>query len=188
MTPILHDIFLALWFFCPAGVANVSPIFAAHMPYLKKYTWPIDCGLNFRGRRVLGDHKTWRGLMVGILMAILTLWLQQLLAAHISWLAHATADVGYATLPTVLVGALFGLGALGGDALESFFKRQRGVDPGKGWFPFDQIDYIVGGALATAPFVQLHLAQYIALIVLWLGVHVVASYIGYLLKLKDSPI
>ena len=105
-----------------------------------------------------------------------------------SQLAHIDADVGYAMLPTIVVGALFGLGALGGDAIESFFKRQRNVPPGKGWFPFDQIDYIVGGALATAPFVHLRLYQYVLLIVLWLGVHLVASYIGYLLKLKDAPI
>ncbi len=188
MHAILHDIFLALWFFCPAGVANVSPILAAHIPGLKKLDAPMDGGLLFRGRRILGDHKTWRGLITGVLMGILTFWLQQLLVAHVGWLNTATSDIGYGALPTLLTGALFGVGALGGDAIESFFKRQKGVLPGKGWFPFDQIDYIVGGAIATAPLVQLQLAQYVALIVLWLGVHVVASYIGYLLRLKDSPI
>jgi CDP-2,3-bis-(O-geranylgeranyl)-sn-glycerol synthase len=188
MTNVLYNIFLALWFFCPAGVANVMPIFAAHIPWLKRFDAPIDGGLCFRGKRILGDHKTWRGLIVGVLMAIVTLWLQQLLVSHVSSLARIDADVGYAALPTILVGALFGIGALGGDAIESFFKRQRNVPPGKGWFPFDQIDYIVGGALATAPFVHLQLYQYVLLIVLWLGVHLVASYIGYLLKLKDAPI
>lgn len=148
----------------------------------------MDGGQSYRGKRIFGDHKTWRGLISGIVMAIITLWVQQYMVGHVPSIAAATTEVGYEHLPTIIVGALFGLGALGGDAIESFFKRQRNVAPGKGWFPFDQIDYIVGGAIATAPFVWLKFGEYAALIVLWLGVHVVASYIGYLLKLKDSPL
>jgi CDP-2,3-bis-(O-geranylgeranyl)-sn-glycerol synthase len=185
---ILQDIFMAIWFFCPAGVANVTPILIAAVPALKKYNAPIDGGLRFRGKELLGSHKTWRGLVSGVLAAIFIFWLQQLMVTHIGWLADWTAGVDYAGLPTIIVGALFGLGALGGDAIESFFKRQKGVAPGRGWFPFDQTDYIIGGALATAPLVRLELSEYILLIIFWLAVHLVASYIGYLLKLKDQPI
>lgn len=185
---MLKDIFFALWFFAPAAVANVVPILVAPVPFLKRYTTPIDCGLTFRGKRVLGAHKTWRGLIAGIIFATLTLWLQQFMVDHITWVRHMTSQVDYATLPTLVLGPLFALGALGGDAIESFFKRQKGVAPGHGWFPFDQIDYIIGGAVATMPFVQLTIWQYLWLIVLWLVVHVVASYAGYLLHLKERPI
>lgn len=185
---MMHDILFALWFFLPAGIANMVPIFAAHIPALKRYNQPIDLGKTFRGKRVFGAHKTWRGLICGILAAILTLWLQQYLVAHVEWVARLAAEVDYAALPTIIVGTLFGFGALAGDAVESFFKRQRGVAPGHGWFPFDQTDYIVGGAVAVAPFMRLQFGQYVVLILLWLAVHVVASYLGYLLKLKDRPI
>jgi hypothetical protein len=185
---MLKDIFFALWFFSPAAVANVIPILVAPLPYLRKRNAPIDCGLMFRGKRVLGAHKTWRGLIAGLIFATITLWLQQLIVGHNSWVHSLTSQVDYTTLPTLILGPLFGLGALGGDAIESFFKRQRGVAPGQGWFPFDQIDYIVGGALATMPFVQLTILQYSWLIVLWLIVHVGASYIGYVLHLKERPI
>lgn len=183
-----HDIFLALWFFSPAGVANMVPIFVARLPVLRDYDAPIDGGRTFRGLRIFGAHKTWRGLVCGVLAAIVILWLQQLLITHVGWLAQLTAQIDYASLPTLLVGALFGLGALGGDAIESFFKRQRGIAAGHGWFPFDQTDYIIGGALATALFVRLELGQYVLLIIFWLAIHVVASYIGYRLHLKDRPI
>jgi hypothetical protein len=185
---VLNDIFFALWFFLPAAIANVVPILVAPMPVLRNYNAPIDHGLTFRGKRVLGSHKTWRGLITGVIFSTITLWLQQLAVEHSAWFHTATADVNYTQLPTLILGPLFGLGALGGDAIESFFKRQRGVAPGKGWFPFDQIDYIVGGALVSIPFARLTLLQYVWLIVIWLGVHVVASYIGYLLKLKEQPI
>jgi hypothetical protein len=185
---VFRDIFFALWFFLPAAIANVVPIFVAPLPGLRNYDAPMDCGLTFRGKRLLGSHKTWRGLIAGLLFATLTLWLQQLGAAHVAWIHHATSQVDYVALPTLLLGPLFALGALGGDAIESFFKRQRGVAPGHGWFPFDQIDYIIGGALVTMPFVQLTILQYAWLIVLWLVVHVISTYIGYLLGLKERPL
>lgn len=185
---MLHDIFFALWFFVPAGVANMMPIFAAKVPGLSGYNAPLDFGRTFRGKRIFGAHKTWRGLVTGIIFGTLVLGLQQVLVAHSAWLQHLTSQVDYRHLPTLVLGPLFALGALGGDALESFFKRQIGIAPGHGWFPFDQTDYIIGGAIATMPFVNLSYLQYVWLLVLWLVTHLVASGIGYLIGVKERPI
>lgn len=184
----LKDLFFTLWFFLPAGLANAAPIFVAKMPIIKAWDAPIDGHKTYRGRRILGDHKTWRGLVVGILMSTFVLWLQQIASAHIGWVHDWTSQVDYAALTVLIVGPLFGLGALGGDAIESFFKRQRDVAPGHGWFPFDQTDYVIGTAIVTAPFVQLQFIQYVQLLFIWLLIHVVASYVGYLLHLKERPI
>jgi len=35
-------------------------------------------------------------------------------------------------------------GALLGDIVESFFKRRKGIERGKDWIPFDQLDFIIG--------------------------------------------
>ena len=118
----------------------MMPIFAARWPIIKNWEFPMDFGLSFRGKRVFGSHKTIRGLVIGILFATLTLWLQQLAYGHSSWVQSWVTHVDYSTLPTLILGPLFALGALLGDAIESFFKRQRGVAPGEGWFPFDQVD------------------------------------------------
>lgn len=185
---MLKDLFVALWFFVPAGVANVSPIFAAKLPILKHFSAPIDGGLILRHKRILGDHKTWRGLIVGIIAATLILWVQQLLAVHIPWLDAITRQVNYAQVPILVLGPLFAIGALGGDAIESFFKRQRDIQPGHAWFPFDQTDYIVGGILATVLVVPLSIWQYLLVIVAWLIIHLISSYIGWLTGLKDKPI
>ncbi|HSX16145.1 MAG TPA: CDP-archaeol synthase [Candidatus Saccharimonadales bacterium] len=185
---MLKEVFLALWFFLPAGIANVMPIFVAKIRQLERFGAPMDFGRTFRGKRIFGAHKTWRGLVAGVVFGTLTLGLQQLAVAHSGWLADWTSQVDYPNLPTLVLGPLFAIGALGGDAIESFFKRQRGIPPGNGWFPFDQTDYIIGGALATMPFVTLSLVQYSVLIVLWLVVHVISTVIGYFLGLKDKPI
>lgn len=186
----LRDVLLVLWVFIPAGVANMVPIFAAHMTSLKKFTAPIDGGRSFRGKRIFGPHKTWRGLLTGIVAAIFMLGLQQVLVRYLppfAWIADGV-DYSFAALPTVIVGALFAIGALGGDAIKSFFKRQVGVAPGKSWFPFDQLDYIIGGALAVMPFIQLDARQYLLLVLFWLGIHVLSTWLGWLMRLKDSPI
>lgn len=185
---MLEIIFMALWFFLPAGAANVTPIFAAKLPGLRRLDYPIDCYKSYRGIRILGAHKTWRGLAVGLVAATLALWLQQLLVAKFDWLQALTSAVDYGALPTLILGPLFALGALGGDALESFIKRQRGFLPGQAWFPFDQIDYIVGGAIATMPFVALGILHYVWLILIWFLVHLLASYVGFLMGLKEKPI
>lgn len=184
----MKELLFALWFFLPAGIANAAPVIAAKLPGLRRLEAPMDLHRTFHGKRLLGPHKTWRGLIAGMLMAALTLWLQQVLVRHAAWAASLTSQVAYHDLPTLVIGSLFGLGALGGDAVESFFKRQRNVAPGEGWFPFDQTDYIIGGAIATAPFVQLSLGQYVTLLLLWLLVHVVVTYLGYLMGLRERPI
>ena len=69
----MKEILFALWFFLPAGIANMSPILVANLPGLKRLKAPMDFGLTFRGQRVFGTHKTWRGFVVGIIAATLVL-------------------------------------------------------------------------------------------------------------------
>jgi len=185
---MLDEILFALWFFLPAGMANMIPIPVSKIPGLRHLDAPIDLGATFRGKRVFGSHKTWRGLIAGIVAATLTLWLQQYLVGHSAWVQSFTDQVDYAALPVLIVGPLFAIGALGGDAIESFFKRQRGIAPGRGWFPFDQTDYIIGGAIATMPFVDLSITQYVWLLAIWLVIHVLATIAGYFMGLKERPI
>lgn len=184
----MRQLFFALWFFLPAGMANVTPIFVAKMPGLSKLNAPVDHGLYFRGKQIFGSHKTWRGLICGIIVATITLWLQQIAVRHNTWLQSITHSVHYLTLPTLVLGPLFGIGALGGDMIESFFKRQLDIAPGHSWFPFDQTDYIIGGSLASTPFVHLQFTEYLILLGAWLIIHIVSSAIGYLLGLKERPI
>lgn len=184
---MVQDILFAAWFLLPAALANIAPVLVAKLPLVAAWDAPIDGGKTFRGHDLLGPHKTWRGLVAGVALATLTLWLQQLLSQHIGRV-HALSPFEYATLPTLLLGPLFALGALGGDAVESFFKRQVGIKSGGSWVPFDQIDYIIGAIIATLPVVVASLAQYAWMLVIWFIMHLLGSYIGWLLRLKKDPI
>jgi CDP-2,3-bis-(O-geranylgeranyl)-sn-glycerol synthase len=183
----METILFALWFFLPAGVANAAPILAARVPYLADWDIPIDFGQMYRGKRIFGSHKTWRGIAAGILIAIFIVWLQQQIADSYQ-LTFLEGRDGYLGTSAAILGFLFGFGALMGDALKSFAKRQFNINPGKAWFPFDQLDYIIGGCLATSIVVRLTLVEYLSIIIVWFVLHLIFSYLGYLLKLKSTPV
>ena len=185
---MLNDVVLALWFFAPAGFANVAPVLAAAVPGMKNWSASIDGGRQFRGRPLLGPHKTWRGFAAGIFFATVIFWVQQQLVVQYEWAAWMAGDVPYAELSALMMGLLFALGALGGDAVESFFKRRRGLKSGASWLGFDQLDYIIGAILFTLPIVQLSLVQYIWVIVMWFAIHIISSYAGWLMGLKKQPV
>ena len=182
-----NNILLALWFFLPAGIANATPVFAKKIPLFDKLDYPIDFKKNFNGKRIFGDHKTFRGLITGVVMAIVTAGLQKIIFDNSPEL-RASLGFDFSSVNFVLYGFLAGMGALLGDAIKSFFKRRVNIKPGSAWFPFDQIDYIVGGIVFLMPLIKLELVQYLITFIVWFGMHLVTTYIGFLLKLKDKPI
>ncbi|HEX8226902.1 MAG TPA: CDP-archaeol synthase [Candidatus Saccharimonadales bacterium] len=187
---MFHDILFAFWFLLPVAAANVAPILSNKIPLVNRWKAPIDGGRTYLGKDLLGPHKTWRGLVAGIIAATLVLWVQQLLIAQGYFTATdgLVKNVDYAGLPTLLLGPLFAIGGLGGDAIESFFKRRRGIQSGGSWLFFDQLDYIVGGILVSLLFVTLQPVLYVWMIAVWFVMHLLGSYVGYLTGFKDKPI
>ena len=181
-----NDLLTAIWFLLPAAAANAAPVIAAKIPALKRFDMPIDGGRTFRGHDIFGPHKTWRGIISGIIIATILLYVQQQLVIHTGFMSFISID--YAALPVLLLGPAFALGALGGDLLESFAKRRVGISSGKSWFFFDQIDYVIGAIIASLFFVTLPLAHYLWMLLFWFIVHIVVSYIGFKVGLKDEPI
>ncbi len=184
---MLSNFLFALWIFLPAGIANVIPILVSKLPKLKDWEYPLDFYKEFRGVRIFGDHKTIRGLVFGILASILLAYLQKDLYLNSPWL-QSVFQVNYENIDPFFLGLLSGFGALMGDAVKSFFKRRSAIKPGEKWFPFDQIDYIAGGLIFITPYVRISPEQYLWIILSYFFLHLLISYIGYLLKLKKSPI
>jgi len=168
----------ALLLFLPAGIANAVPVLVKKIPVLDKLKAPIDGGMSFRGKRLLGANKTWRGLVSGTLVS-----------GFIAWLLYPniSIDTG-STLNGIALGCAIGFGALLGDAVESFFKRQKEIPSGSSWLLFDQLDYVMGALLFSLLFVRLAGIDYLLVILTYFVLHFIVSYIGYLLGLKDKPI
>lgn len=181
MDSFVSNILFAFLIFLPAGIANMTPVIANHVPGLKNWDTPLDMGRKWRGKRLLGDNKRWRGIVFGTLMATITAVVEFLIISRFifSWRTATVVAIG---------GALMGLGALLGDAFESLIKRRVGVKPGDSWFPFDQIDYILGGLLLSYPIIGWPWDLALSIFLLYFGLHLVVSYVGYLLGLKSKPI
>lgn len=107
---------------------------------------PVDLGRSWRGKRVLGDGKTWRGLVggvsagtsLGLLLALLTISLDT--SSLWRW--------GHGLEPLGLVFSL-ALGSLLGDMGGAFIKRRLGMERGQKALGLDQYDFVLGGLVLT---------------------------------------
>ena len=185
---MVHEIVFALWFFCPAGLANAAPVFAAKIPKSGWLAFPLDAGKSFRGHRIFGEHKTFRGLLSGIVVAEIVIGIQKLAYDNFESIRTLSIYLNYDSVNIWVLGLLFGVGALGFDALKSFFKRQIGVRPGATWFPFDQIDYIIGGLLLSSLVVDLPHISYIWIGIVWFLLHPLSTTLAWLVGLKERPL
>ncbi len=167
-----------VWYFLPVYVANGSPPLLAKLPLLGTWNAPVDLGRDWGKRRLFGDHKTWRGLIGGILLAGIVFLVQQ---RYVS----IAPLVPYAMLPWWL-GFLLGAGALLGDLVKSFFKRRITIKPGGNWAPFDQIDYAVGAFLLSFPVFWPGLPAALYLVVLSGAISAAAHYLGFQLKVNKE--
>ena len=170
-----------LYLFLPAGLANMAPPFAAML--FPKANYPLDFRLKFRGHRLFGDHKTFRGLFSGIVLGLLSIYLQKYLDRF--YFFNSLSLIDYSRI-SPLFGFSLGLGALMGDAVKSLFKRQIGVKPGHTWFPWDQIDWIIGSAIFAIPFIEVTLNLAITYLLVGLLAHLISKVIGFFLRINDT--
>jgi CDP-2,3-bis-(O-geranylgeranyl)-sn-glycerol synthase len=182
-----RDILFALWFFWPAGVATLLPVFAAHMPLLKRWDTPMDFRKTYRGKRLLGTHKTWRGFLAGWIGGSLWAWVQTVWYHHSSFVQSVYPSSFNPDL-FLAAGILLSFGSVLGDAVGSFIKRRLDIPSGQAWFPWDQLDFILGGLICSLVVLRLQLFEYVLIVVVWLGVHLLFGLLGYLTRLKPSVI
>ncbi len=183
----MHELFIILWLYLPTGIANMGPVIADNISFLKKYTQPLDFHKTFRGKRIFGSHKTIRGIMAGTIFGILVALIQLFLSNVTDFFTRFSYGVDYTSPKILLMGACLGFGAMAGDAIKSFFKRQANVAPGKSWVPFDQLDFVLGGLVASLPFFVLPTSYYIFGLLLTLFLHPALNIVAWLLRLQDKP-
>jgi CDP-2,3-bis-(O-geranylgeranyl)-sn-glycerol synthase len=153
----------------------MTPVFARRLRVL---SYPLDFRKRFNRKPLLGKNKTFRGLIFGTLLAMLT--------AYIQYLLHAVPFFSRISLldyqDWIVIGFLLGLGALAGDAVESFFKRQKDIKPGERFLPWDQLDFVIGALLLLSivyvPPFSIILTALAASFLLHIGFVRLAYYLG----------
>lgn len=168
-----------VWLFLPAGFANMTASFSKHIDFLD---YPVDFGFKWRAKRIFGDHKTYRGFFFGILAALLCAYLQK----HFYQETFYYSFLDYNKINFWILGLLSGFGALLGDLLRSFFKRRMDFPPGSVWFPFDQVDWILGAIIALSFYIDISNDKILIAILLAVLIHPAVNYICYLLRLQKN--
>jgi CDP-2,3-bis-(O-geranylgeranyl)-sn-glycerol synthase len=168
----------AIWLILPAYAANgLVPIF--------KGSHPIDGGRKLVKNRILGNGKTWEGLIAGAFIAMAIALVQQLAFPYLPW---GISEVPLNIVPmTVQLGLLLGLGAMLGDIGGSFIKRRSGLKRGAPAPLLDQEDFLIGSMVLVSFLVILKFEWWIMLLVITPVIHWVACVIGYLFKVKRTP-
>jgi hypothetical protein len=136
-----------------SGVLHMLIVRAGLFQRLEK---PLDAGVSFRGQRVFGDHKTWRGLLIILATTLLGAWLL-LLFERMNPSCTSLNLVPFSRFPWWQVGLGWGLGYALAELPNSFLKRQFGLAPGKGTTGqlgivlifFDQADSAIGCGLVA---------------------------------------
>ncbi len=171
------------YFFLPAGVANMAPvIFQNQFKFLAK---PVDGGKTLGGQEIFGSHKTWRGLIVATVVGGLFFNLEKFLSGAIPQIASwSPFDL---TVVQWWFGFAFAAGAILGDLIKSFFKRRFRLPPGAVWYPFDQIDFLLGAALVASFYYAFTPVMWILIIFIGSALHILVNHIAYWLKIKNTP-
>ncbi len=157
---LLYLILGAIYFYLPAYFANGMPIvFGGGTPLDFEKNWSD-------GRRIFGEGKTFQGAVFGILVGTLAIGLIQ---------------------GNLKLALFLSVGAILGDLAKSFIKRRLGHKSGEKFFPWDQIDFLIGATAMSFLVGPLNFEYVVVIFIVTPVVHLLANYGAYTLKLKKVP-
>ncbi len=160
----------------------------------KRFRYPIDGGRSFRGHRIFGDNKTWRGFVAIVPSVSLAFIAVRLL--FLFWDDFGATLWPHSVLGYGLLGLVAGTGFMIGELPNSFVKRQLGIPPGERplhptaqWicFTVDRLDSILGGMLLLALCVPLPLLTWCIILLVGPIVHLAFNWLLYRLGVKARP-
>ena len=154
----------ALKFIFPAYCANAAPVLGGGGK-------PLDFGKNFfDGKPILGRNKTFRGFFFGLGIGF-GVGIVECLLFRYPWLFSVLSP----------------LGALLGDLAGAFLKRRLGIAPG-GLLPVvDQVDFVVGALLFSAPLGVVTWELALVVLLVTPPIHLLTNFLAYKLRLKKNP-
>jgi CDP-2,3-bis-(O-geranylgeranyl)-sn-glycerol synthase len=179
----LFNLIEVIWLIIPAYAVNgLIPLIGLRG---REKNHPIDGGRNFRGKPLLGPGKTWEGLIFGCFIGIFIASVEMLAFPYIPF------DISPVPLTIVpmfpLFGLLLGVGTVIGDMTGSFIKRRIGLPRGSIAPLLDQEDFLLGSLLFASFMVAIKIDWVILLVIITPIIHLIASAIGFKMKVKKEP-
>jgi len=163
----------------PAYFANMAPVIVKKIDFL---AFPVDFNKTLSNKPVLGKNKTFRGIVFGILFAIVIAY-AQFLFYDLDFFRNLSF-IDYRQW--FLLGFLMGFGALAGDLAKSFFKRRLNINPGQRFVPFDQTDFVLGALVFAMPVIDLTAGILVVSLLLSFVLHIAVNHISFYLKVRNE--
>lgn len=173
MDKVLDLLVSAILKYLPAMLANAMPVFVRNGT-------PIDRGKHFiDGKRILGDGKTWEGLIIGLTFASIIGVAYYVFCEQIILLIYSI---------------VLGLGALLGDIISAFIKRRLGIPRGEPAPALDQINFVLGSTflakllrIDSIAGITITLAEFLLILIIASLLHVLTNFIAFKLGIKSVP-
>ena len=182
MTP--QFILSCIYFFLPAYFTNMTPPLLKRTGLFNFLAKPVDFGKKIGQNPILGGHKSWRGvifgLIAGILIAGLQYWFYQFP------FIQKISLVDYRQINVLFFGFLISTGAIFGDLLFAFIKRRLKMAPGARFLPFDLTNYVIGAFIFLEPFLKLSYFIWLTIFVLTFFLHRIVNHMGYWMGLHRN--
>ena len=175
------------------ALAGVAQTIWLKSPVSDRFAIAIDGGRTWRGRRLLGDNKTWRGFVLMVPAVGLSFVLTR--SMLVPFQSGPDPLWPISTMAYFFLGAWAGLGFMLGELPNSFVKRRFDIEPGapaaRPWsrrlcFAVDQLDSIIGGLVAIAVVVPVPVWTWVHLIVVGAIVHWGFNVVFVLIGLKTK--
>jgi CDP-2,3-bis-(O-geranylgeranyl)-sn-glycerol synthase len=174
----------AIILFTPAFIANPGAVITGGH-------FIIDRGKTYRGKRILGDGKSWSGFiggsLIGILSGVIIYYI--VLALKIPY-----PDYGNNLSAAVLVLIPMSFGSLLGDILGSFIKRRTGMKRGAKGSILDQWPFVIVSFLSVFIFARSFFMEFYGdlipvavILIITPPIHRGVNVLAYKFKMKDVP-
>jgi CDP-2,3-bis-(O-geranylgeranyl)-sn-glycerol synthase len=183
---MLNYILACIYFFIPAYIANAFPPLANTFNIMNGLNKPIDGGRKISGIPVLGSHKTWRGLILEIIICTFLVPVFFFINHYYNLGIYETIGFDYLPINPFFFGFLLSIGILLGDMGFAFIKRRLQIRPGTAFTPFDQTNYVIGSFIVLQPIMRLSFNFWLTLFLLTFFIHIVCNRIGYKLGLHKA--
>jgi hypothetical protein len=161
--------------------------------WLAQLTKPVDGGRSFRGQRLFGANKTYRGIVAVGLGTAIGFWLRAMLQVGMTsnleaeWLSRPGGG-------PLLFGFTVGAAAMAAELPNSFVKRQLGIRPGAAgsgalgvvFYLLDQVDMLLGVWLVLVFAVAVTPALILWSLAFLFIIHQVLTVGGYVLGMRTT--
>jgi CDP-2,3-bis-(O-geranylgeranyl)-sn-glycerol synthase len=180
-----------LYLFAPLLAASAVAGLVLRFDLLSGLARPIDAGRTWRGRRLFGDGKTWRGVVVAVAVCVAGAAVQR----HVvGGSAGDLALADYRTTNVFLFGAAMGGGAMLGELPNSFVKRRLGIARGETargalavlFYVWDQVDLLTTAWPLLSFWVQPTPALAATSVVVALVLHPLLSLLGWVVGARRT--